>query len=188
MEMSAAKTNFYRRGLMSCTRRFVAPIFILFVSLCLSAPSFVLGSTLQKLSFDRLISDADLIVRGRVEELKTQQTPNRRSITTIVTLSVESQFKGPKVSSVTLEQPGGSVGDLVQAVPGLPEFSLGEDVILFLKRQRGEVFNTVGGKQGKFTAKTQPGGSKEVVEDFAHRTEALDSFLRRLKNMTDVPQ
>jgi hypothetical protein len=105
-------------------------------------------------------------------------------MTTIVTVSIERQFKGPKVSSVTIEQPGGSVGDIAQGVPGLPEFSSGEDVILFLKRQREGAFNIVGGKQGKFTAKTQPGSSEKVVEDFAHRTEALESFLDRLTIMT----
>ena len=102
---------------------------------------------------------------------------------TIITVSIERQFKGPQVSSVTIEQPGGSLGDIAQGVPGLPEFSSGEEVIVFLKRQRGGAFNIVGGKQGKFTAKTQPGSREEVVEDFAHRTEALDSFLNRLTSM-----
>jgi hypothetical protein len=164
--------------------RFVARIVIFLTSTCLTAAGFVQATTLQKLSFDRLIGEADLIIKGRVEELKTRQASDRRSITTIVTVSIERQYKGAKVSSVTIEQPGGSVGDIAQGVPGLPEFSSGEDVILFLKRQREGAFNIVGGKQGKFTAKTQPGSSEKVVEDFAHRTEALESFLDRLTIMT----
>jgi hypothetical protein len=168
---------------MSCRRRFVARIVIFVVSTYLAAPGFVQATTLQKLSFDRLIGEADLIIMGRVEELKTRQVSDRRSMTTIVTVSIERQFKGPKVSSVTIEQPGGSVGDIAQGVPGLPKFSSGEDVILFLKRQPGGAFNIVGGKEGKFTAKTQPGSKEEVVEDFAHRIEALESFLNRLTSM-----
>jgi hypothetical protein len=168
---------------MSCRHRSVARIIIFLISSCLAAPGFVQATTLQKLSFDRLIGEADLIIKGRVEDLKTRQLSDRRSITTIVTVSIERQFKGAKVSSVTIEQPGGSVGDIAQGVPGLPEFSSGEDVILFLKRQRGGAFEIVGGKQGKFTAKTQPGSTEEVVEDFAHRTEALQSFLDRLTSM-----
>jgi len=93
---------------MSCRRRFVARIVIFLVSTCLEASGFVQATTLQELSFDRLIGEADLIIKGRVEELKTRQVSDRRSMTTIVTVSIERQFKGPKVSSVTIEQPGGS--------------------------------------------------------------------------------
>src|SRR5688572_32767425 len=42
-----------------------------------------------------------------------------RSVTTVVTVSVVSQFKGAEVSSITIDQPGGSMGDVVQGVPGL---------------------------------------------------------------------
>jgi hypothetical protein len=83
---------------------------------------------------------------------------------------------------LAIEQPGGSIGDLAQGVPGLPEFSSGESVIIFLKRQRRDVYRVVGGKQGKFSVKTLP-GKNEVVEDLAHRTEALDTFVDRLTNM-----
>jgi hypothetical protein len=168
---------------MSRRRRFLARIVIFLISSWLTVPGFGQATTLQKLSFDRLIGEADLIIKGRVEELKARQVSDRRSMITIVTVSIERQFKGPQVSSVTIEQPGGSLGDIAQGVPGLPEFSSGEEVIVFLKRQRGGAFNIVGGKQGKFTAKTQPGSREEVVEDFAHRTEALESFLDRLTSM-----
>ena len=156
---------------------------VLILSIALAAASFAEASTVEKLSFDRLIGEADLIVKGRVEELKTHQAPNRRSATTWVAVSVASQFKGAKVSSVTIEQPGGSMGEVTQGVPGLPEFSSGENVIVFLKRQRSGAFIVVGGRQGKFNAKTQPGSDQEIVEDFAHRTEALDSFLDRIGKM-----
>jgi hypothetical protein len=141
--------------------------------------SFAQASTVQKLTFDRLIREADLIVRGQVEEVKTRQASDQRTASTIINVSVDKQFKGPKVSSINIEQPGGSLGDVTLGVAGLPEFSSGEDVILFLKREREGPYKVVGGKQGKFTARSQSGSNK-VVEDYAHRTEALDSFLDRL--------
>lgn len=156
----------------------------LILSVVLAAAGLVRGSTVEKLSFDRLIDEADVIVKGRVEEVKTRQASDRRFVTTVVTVSVVSQFKGAEVSSITIDQPGGSMGDVVQGVPGLPEFSAGEDVIVFLKRQRSGAYSIVGGKQGKFSAKTQPGSNQEVAEDYAHRTETLDSFLDRLVKMT----
>jgi hypothetical protein len=145
----------------------------------LAVASLAQASTVQKLSFDGLVDEADVIVRGKVEELKNSPASDRSSVSTVIRVSVEKQFKGIKVSSVTIEQPGGSLGTVIQSVPGSAEFSSGEDVILFLKRRRKGAFAVVGGKQGKFTAKAQP-GSSGVVEDFAHRSEALDSFLDRL--------
>lgn len=153
----------------------------IFLSLIgLAAALFVQAGTVQKLSLDQLSSEADLIVRGRVETLKSRQASDRRPMSTVVTLAVERQFKGPKVSSVTIEQAGGSQGDVTLGVPGSPEFTHGEDVILFLKRNRDGASKIVGGRQGKFTVKTPLGVDKEVVEDFAHRAESLDIFLGRL--------
>ena len=140
------------------------------------------ASTQQKLSLAQLSAQADVILRGQVETITTRQASDRRPISTMVQVSVERQFKGPKVSTVTIEQAGGSQGDVRLAVPGSPEFSAGENVILFIRQGRSRgAFNIVGGKQGKFTIRTAPESSKEVVEDFAHRTEDLDSFIARLQ-------
>jgi hypothetical protein len=166
---------------MIFTRGFALQLSISLITLIVAVPGFVQGTTQQKLAIDQLIDQADLVVRGRVEGVKTQQAPDRRSVSTVVSVSVKSQFKGANISSITLQQPGGAVGDIAQAVPGLPEFSEGEDVVLFLKRQRGDVFTIVNGKQGKFTIKTQAETGTAIVEDFAHRAEALDSFLSRVK-------
>jgi hypothetical protein len=166
--------------------RFVHRLIIFFSFTCLIGASFVEATTVHKLSFDRLIAEADVIVRGRVEKVQIQQAPDRGSMSTVVTVSIARQFKGPKLSSVSIKQPGGTVGDIAQGVPGLPEFSSGEEVVLFLKRQRGGAFKIVGGKQGKFIAKTQPESNNWVIEDFAGRTEGLDSFLDRLTSMVKL--
>lgn len=154
----------------------------IFFVVCLAAASLVEAGTVQELSFERLIAESDVIVRGRVEEIKTRQASDQRSVMTIVKVSVEMQFKGPIITSLTIEQPGGTIGDIVQGVPGLPEFSSNEKVIIFLKRHRRDFYRIVGGKQGKFSVKTLP-GKNEVVEDLAHRTEALHTFVDRLTNM-----
>jgi hypothetical protein len=55
---------------MSGRRRLVAQLVIFVVFTCLGALEFVQATTLQKLSFDRLIEEADLIIKGRVEGTK----------------------------------------------------------------------------------------------------------------------
>jgi hypothetical protein len=152
---------------------------LLLVLICVAAPGIARGLTVEKLSFDQLTRRADAIVRGKVDEVKTRQASQSSPMATVVKVVVEKQFKGPRLSWVTIEQPGGSRGDIALGVPGSAEFTAGEDVILFLERRRGGTFAVVGGKQGKFSAVTQSDGHL-VVEDFVHRTEALDSFLSRL--------
>jgi hypothetical protein len=167
---------------MSPSERFVLGKVVL-LWLLIATMSAHAGST-EKLSFEQLIGAADLIVKGRVDELNTRTTRNQGSMTTIVTVLVERQFKGTKYSLVTIEQAGGSAGDVALGVPGLAEFSRGEEVILFLKRQRSGRFIVVGGRQGKFTARIEPASRGTVVEDFAHRSEPLEVFLERLAGMT----
>jgi hypothetical protein len=171
---------------MSFNCRFVRRLIVFCSFICFVGVSFVDATTIQKLSFDWLIREADVIVRGRVENLKSQQAVAGRSIATVVAVSVEKQFKGSPVSSITIEQPGGSMGDIAQGVPGSPQFSPDEDVFLFLKRKGRGTFEVIGGKQGKFTAKSEADSNNWIVEDFARRTEALDSFLDRLTSMVKL--
>jgi len=166
---------------MSLRNRCVSGI-VVFLGL-LTAAVVAHAGTLEKLSLEQLVAGADLIVKGRVQEVNSRQSRKQRSPLTAVTVSVEQQFKGSKSSVVTIEQPGGAAGDVALGVPGIPEFFTGEDVILFLKRQRDGGFRVVGGKQGKFSARVEPSIGKPVVEDFAHRSEALDAFLERLANV-----
>lgn len=149
----------------------------------LTAAAAARADTLQKLSFEQLVAAADLIVKGRVQEVNSRPSRKPRATITAVTVSVEQQFKGSKSSVVTVAQSGGAAGDVALGVPGNPEFFTGEDVILFLKRQRDGGFKVVGGKQGKFSARVEPSNGKATVEDFAHRSEALDTFLERLANL-----
>jgi hypothetical protein len=167
---------------MSFRCRSIRRLIICFSFIYLLGVISVEATTVQKLSFDRLIRDADVIVRGRVEKLKSQQAAGG-AITTVVTVAVEKQFKGSQVSLINIEQPGGSMGDIAQGVPGSPEFSSDEEVLLFLKRKRRGTFEVVGGKQGKFTVKIQPDSNNWIVEDFARRTENLDTFLDRLTRL-----
>jgi hypothetical protein len=136
------------------------------------------ASTVERLSLDQLIELADVIVRGRVTDITAQSAPRGRA-RTFTSLAVEKQFKGAPQDTIIIEQPGGATDDIALAVPGLPKFSTGENVIVFLKRRRDGAFTVVGDRQGKFNAKTGSGGN-EIVEDFAHRTEPLGSFIDRL--------
>jgi hypothetical protein len=67
---------------------------ILRAFVCCTALSFAHASTVQKLSFDRLVDEADLISRGTVDELKNRPASDRSSVSTVIKISVAQQLKG----------------------------------------------------------------------------------------------
>lgn len=93
--------------------------------------------------------------------------------------SIEEQCKGPRTSTITIEQPGGSVGTITQHVTGLAHFTVGEEIIIFLSKQEDGSLATVGGKQGKFLLKTDPQNKKEVIENVTGKSQDLSDFVRR---------
>lgn len=112
--------------------------------------------------------------------MKSQESGDRSAIATTVVISVEEQWKGSKASTVTLKQPGGTAGEITQRVMGVPQFSVGEELILFVKKQKDGHYVTVGGQQGKFTIKTEPQTGKKVVEDLTGTRQEEESFVRRV--------
>lgn len=142
---------------------------------------FVDAGTAQKLSLEQLSLQADTIVHGRVSKTKSESPSKRGFATTHVLIAVEDQFKGDSVSSVTIELPVGSIGDLMQGAPGIPEFTTGEEVIVFLQRQKKAAdYRVVGGKQGKFSVRSDHHNNAKIVEDLAHRLEPYEKFVARL--------
>lgn len=156
-------------------------LFLFLFGLATEGTAFALSE--RKLSLEELTRQADLIVEGRVQDIQTQASQNRSSIITLVVLPLKKQWKGSNVPTVTVKLSGGSAGEITQRVVGQPEFSLGEEVILFLKRQADGRYATVGGKQGKFTVKVDPLGGKEMVEDLTGKKQELEGFLGNLKEI-----
>jgi hypothetical protein len=158
-----------------------APLVLFNLVFYLFSNSPLLAETLQKLSLEQLTREADIIVRGRIQKVSSEKSPDRSQIITLIEVRVTEQWKGPQASIVTLSQPGGSVGGTSQAVPGLPHFSPGEELILFLEKVSGNRFLTVGGKQGKFVVKIDPLSKDEFVEDVTGKSQPVRDFLANVK-------
>ena len=154
---------------------------LVFSVFLLVAESVAVASSARKLSLDELARQADVIVKGRVQKLQTKTSSDRSTITTAVTLAVDEQWKGAPASSLSIEQPGGSSGGITQRVAGAAEFALDEKVIVFLKREGRGHYVTVGGRQGKFTVKTDAQTGSDFVEDLSAKRWQPDEFLARLQ-------
>lgn len=163
--------------------KLICRVFLFLILFYLPSERIALATITQKLSLEQLAREADLIAMGRIQGVTSQESVDRSTMTTVVTLSVEEQWKGPKASTITVKQPGGSVGGLTQRVMGEPQFSVGEEVILFLKKGRNGSYVTVGGVQGKFLIKKDLQSGKRVIEDLTGKSDFEESFIHRLREI-----
>lgn len=91
-------------------------------------------SLMVKLSLERLSLDSDTIVLGNVDDIACQWSMDRSAIVTVVTLRIQTVIKGEVLrNQILIQYPGGEVGDIGLKVSDMPEFQLGERVLVFLK-------------------------------------------------------
>ncbi len=153
------------------------------------------SADVEEMSLADLTSKASTILQGKVSKVKSHWDKDQTMIYTSVSISVGSYLKGEtEAREVTIEVPGGTVGDITLWVSDTPIFEEGQEVILFL---REEYFQIVGWFQGKFTVvddmvveKGVPvdqftGYVKAVMEGFAPPAELPSapkkSFIETLK-------
>lgn len=91
------------------------------------------GSVHHEIGLHELTDRASGVVHGVVVLTEARATPT--GITTRVVVAVEDTLLGPKRDEVSFELPGGTVNGLRQAVGGVPQWSEGDEVVVFLPRE-----------------------------------------------------
>jgi hypothetical protein len=121
------------------------------------------ATTVLKLDKQSLVANSQHIVQGEVIDREAKVGADGR-VYTHVTVEVEDSLKGTAPDAIEIKQLGGSTDELVTRSFGLPNFDVRENVILFLNKVRNRgLFTVTGLKQGKFTVKADPYGSKRFV-------------------------
>lgn len=101
-----------------------------------------------------LTAESKDILIGTVTEMHSQWNYTRTLIETFVTIAVKQPIKGKATREITFVVPGGAVGDLECVVSDTPDFQLGEQVMVFLKKGKEGVKKVTGWYQGKFSIKS----------------------------------
>jgi hypothetical protein len=137
---------------------------VAFAGIALLGASLASATTVQKFSVRELAQKSDAIVMAKVEDQSSRQDPTNKEIYTYITISVTESIKGAKgEKSITIRQLGGSVGNIISAVPGMPTFKNGEEVVLFLSaKDRAGYPWVMGLQQGKYSIVTDENGLKHV--------------------------
>ena len=102
---------------------------------------------------------AELIVRGTVVSVQTQMAGSRQTIESVITLSVADTMKGTAGVQTVFRVPGGRVGRYRRVMLGAPEFTAGDEVILFLKGRAPAIAMPYGLSQGVYRIARRAGGA-----------------------------
>ncbi len=123
--------------------------FVVAATAALLTPSLVPGTTVEPVTFDMLVRDADRIIVGTVagvESFRADLDGNLR-IRTRVIFGVGEALRG-RGALMVLEFLGGTVGDVTLTVAGMPHFAIGERYVVFAREGDRWVNPVVGFTQG----------------------------------------
>jgi hypothetical protein len=106
------------------------------------------ATTVAPLSFEQLVSGSSAVVYGRVTDVRSQWTADRRFIESIVSIEVIKGMKGGASNMISFTVPGGQVGRYLNVIPGAPMFSTGDLAVFFLTAHGPRLPVTTGLTQG----------------------------------------
>jgi hypothetical protein len=138
-------------------RRLIAVVVFLFV-----APA-VRATVLVPAEFSEIVAGSQIIVYGRVADVRAEWSDDRRRIDTVVSLEASTYLKGGPGGVVTFKVPGGQIGRYKNVMVGAPEFHAGEEAVLFLRAQGPSVAHVFGLSQGVFRVRVDARTGSRLV-------------------------
>jgi hypothetical protein len=92
------------------------------------------ATTLVRMSLEQLAEASTEIIRGHVVSQETLWNPAHTRIHTYTTIALEQTFKGNPPSTLVVQQPGGTIGNVRVFVAGTIHFHSQAGYVLFLER------------------------------------------------------
>src|SRR5687768_7996983 len=148
--------------------------------------------------FSQMVTASELVVHGRVDGLRAQIVGDRRTIETVVTLTVMDAIKGQPGETVYFRVPGGQIGRYRRFMVGAPEFAPGDEVVLFLKGRPPGVPFPFGLSQGVYRIVRDADGRRLVTPpvvseaagrvvrgDVSRRPVELAAFTRNVRAVAE---
>jgi hypothetical protein len=136
-------------------------IFTFFIFLCLAQN--VGATVLLPAEFREVVAGSQIIVYGRVTDVRPAWSDDRTRIDTTVTLHVGTYLKGGPGDSVTFRVPGGQIGRYRNVMVGAPEFREGEEAVLFLSAAGPAIAHVFGLNQGVYRVRVDARTGRRVV-------------------------
>lgn len=130
----------------------------------LAAAGVTLRATLTiPADFRTVVNDASLIVRGRVTDVRSVETPGI-GVESVATLAVENVLKGHATDFVYVRVPGGIIGNRRYTTVGSPAFRVGQRAVLFLRPSPTDSsYRPIGLTMGVYPIQTDPATGKVMI-------------------------
>ena len=137
---------------------------VLVCAFAAAAPAAVRATTFEPLTFNDLVTQADVIFVGDVVDVRpyTVQTRERTIVKTRVTFSVADPLYGTSSIVEVFDFLGGETEELGMRVAGMPTFVVGDRRVVFARRDRS-INPIVGFTQGLMKVTRDAGGVDRVL-------------------------
>jgi hypothetical protein len=112
--------------------------------------------------FKEVVTDAGLIVRGTVTDVRSVAVPGR-GVESVATIAIESVLKGEADRFVSMRVPGGQIGTRRFVMVGAPSFQPGERAVFFLRRDGAGAWRPVGLSMGVYRVRADRTSGTPVV-------------------------
>jgi hypothetical protein len=150
---------------------------------------------IERMSLDRITREAGRIVHGTVTDVRSGRDESGLPATW-VTLDVARTLKGHATTQLTFKQAGVTEplpdGTLAR-IPGLPRYTVGEEVVLFLRGESAHGFTSpVGMGQGTFRVSRRAAVAEVRTELGSEHDRggklSLDDFLSAVSTLAASPE
>lgn len=144
----------------SASRRYLAAAI---AGLCAAMFSSVVSASVSiPVEFRELVARADLIVRGRVTDVRALTTPGF-GVESAATVAVDRILKGRADRFLSVRVPGGQVGRYRTVMVGAPVLHVGESAVFFLVRGADGALRPLGLASGVFDIEADPATGQLLV-------------------------
>jgi hypothetical protein len=123
----------------------------------------VRATVLLPAEFREVVAGSQIIVYGRIADVRSEWSDDRTRIETIVTLEAGTYLKGGPGDSVTFRVPGGQIGRYRNVMVGAPHFQSGEEVVLFLSAAGPSIAHVFGLNQGVYRVRVDARTGRRLV-------------------------
>ena len=129
----------------------------LLAAACLVRATITIGTatTIVAPQFAELAAKADQVLHGRVTEIRCERD-GRKIVTHVTVQDLEAG------GACTLDFLGGRIGDEEMHVSGMPQFAVGQEVILFVKDNQRVICPVMGWTYGAFEVRADASAAKRV--------------------------